>query len=373
MKWYKQDGNSDSNPKIQRAGFWGARVYECLCRISADFELDGTVPAHYVDPTYLARRMMATDVLPLEQAEAAISKALAKLADPEPKWQLIAIDEQGDVTIIGWRRAEEPQSSTERSRNHRKVKELEAQLAELRALLPADAPPEPPPEPAKDARNGDATPRNVRNGATGEERRGDQTREEDPPPSPSGAAEGLPAGLTATQLAERWNAEVADADSEKGKVRIPLSKGIAKRTKERLASRPAWEDWAPVFERARQLRREAGCTWLDFPWLIENDLKAQHVLSGRYDFKLEQARGAAPIPFRARAPVGGLPRLERPERPPLKPGDRDIVMCRGCASHFPATFDGQSWTLEPHDSMGLPCEAAPAPGWCADEGARSFA
>ena len=379
-RWYKQDGNSDAHPKVQRAGFWGARVLETLCRVSAEFELGGRVPPHYADPSYLARRMMATDLLPLEEAEAAIAKGLKKLADPDPKWALVEVEEDGSVVILGWRGEGEGLSSTERSKNHRRVKELEAQLEAMRALVEGRQ--------AESAAPSGATERNAptlhatpgdedatnRNDAT-LKRRGEEIREEEIsplPPTAGAAGEGDAGALTETQLAELWNAEVAEPG--KGQVRIPLGKNLLRHARARLKTRPRREDWAPVFERARQLREVGGCTWLDFGWLVGGEDKADRVLGGKYDFKLEQARGAAPIPMRR--PVGGIPPApEPPPLPPPKPDEERLQRCGECGELVTGTWDGERWRLAEHFAdfgETTPC-ITPGMNDSRAEGARSYA
>lgn len=304
MKWYKQDGNSDANPKIQRAGFWGARVYEGLCRISADFELEGRIPAHYADPTYIARRIMATDILPLEEAEEAVAQGLERIAVDDPRWQLVAIDPDGCLTILGWRgdgKDTDALSSTERSRNHRRVKELEALVEELRAKV------EPRGNETATPRNAtatDATSATEGTNATLEERRGEESREERHS-SNSAAAEPDPSaplvlGLEPeeppdqrkrfgpAELLGLWNklAHPAMPRAEK------LSDGRKRKAQTRLRENPDPGWWVAVVEAANasphcrgesRPAKGANKPWrCTFDFIVENDTNPLRILEGAY-------------------------------------------------------------------------------------------
>jgi hypothetical protein len=96
-----------------------------------------------------------------------------------------------------------------------------------------------------------------------------------------------PDALTPDRLAERWNREVIPED-EKGRVRIPLGKA-AKHAAARIRERPRPRDWDEILVKARQLRA-AGCTWLDFGWLVGSPDHPDNIANGKYDFRLERAR-----------------------------------------------------------------------------------
>lgn len=119
MKWIKQHTDSDFHPQLQLAGFWGARVFEVLCRISGQYDLEGRIPAQHLHPELLAKRLQATDILPLPEAAQAISDAIQRLATAPVN--LISLTEDGGVEIDGWARIQ-AEKSTERVRRHRERK-----------------------------------------------------------------------------------------------------------------------------------------------------------------------------------------------------------------------------------------------------------
>lgn len=116
VKWVKQYSDSDFHPQIQLAGFWGARVFEVLTRISGQYDLDGHIPPQHLHPEVLARRLQATDILPLQEAAKAIGAAIERLCSPEVGL-LVRLDD-GGVLIDGWERIQ-GDKSTERVRRHR--------------------------------------------------------------------------------------------------------------------------------------------------------------------------------------------------------------------------------------------------------------
>jgi hypothetical protein len=128
-RWYRQDGNSDSNPKMIKAGFWGTVVFQALCRVSADHELGGEIPAEYADPEYLARRLRldadralaplwASGLTPVDVLRDGVTRCRHSL--------LVTESDGGGLTISGWPdRNEEGSSSTVRMRKKRERDRLE--------------------------------------------------------------------------------------------------------------------------------------------------------------------------------------------------------------------------------------------------------
>lgn len=359
--WYRQDGNSDSNPKLQRAGFWAARTFECLLRVSADFNLDGKVPGHYADPTYLAKRMMVTDILPLEEAETVVAKALSRLSDPDPRWTLVEVEEDGTVMILGWRGGEEPQSSTERSRNHRRVKALEARLAEMQALLEKQGGPEPdqPPPTARAGgdsatatprnasatiSNGAATPCNVRNDATVDKMREDQIRS-DPPPTPSAGA----AGDASRKPKRRRKGEPSELGA-KVLARINELAGTAYRSSPHLEARIA--EGVPEADLLAVVESRARDPW----WLGTVQLKPSALFRPE---KFSEHLGAARAgPPRLR-PVrqGPVPLPEFPDRPEFQQGDEVTELCIHCDAPVVQRLEGEGWVYLPHECGAEPVRA----------------
>lgn len=131
MLWYKEWANSDAHPKIVAAGFWGATVFRALCRVSAEFDLEGRVPPSHGSVAYLAHRLQldATDATEVQRG---IVAAVA--------CRLLARDGD-DLLIEGWGDRQSVscgsgKTSTERSRalrDRRKVDATECNGASLHA------------------------------------------------------------------------------------------------------------------------------------------------------------------------------------------------------------------------------------------------
>jgi len=367
VKWYKQDGNSDSNPKIRRAGYWGARTYEALCRISADFELGGKIPAHYADPSYLADRTMAIQILPPDEAEAAIAAGLERLGTKDPKWALVELHEDGSLTILGWRgegQDTDALSSTERSRNFRALQDARKEIERLTALI-GDLHP----GPQRDATPGNAaatpaTPATLATNATfatTEERRGEERREDLPPPTPSAAAPGgtsppgppggnaggsgrkrrPPDATSVRALMAAWN-ERAHPSMPRAEEPPKLSGPMKAELRERPLEGPG--GWLELIER---MNRSAWCRGdapsstraSDLSFLLRN---AADVRNGKFD-----DRGHRRQPPRL---VGGL----APPPPEPIPGDPkvgavDVRRCAWCPQIKPHRWDGQGWVVAYHE------------------------
>lgn len=113
------DANLDSNPKIRKAGALGRAVFEFLLRRNALRGFKGSVPAAFIDPDYLA------DILMLSASDAVTAVTKAVTAN------LIAIDDDGDVRIVGWheswgRRAKAGKERTAKWRAGKDAKEQDA-------------------------------------------------------------------------------------------------------------------------------------------------------------------------------------------------------------------------------------------------------
>lgn len=117
MKWIKQHSDSDFHPQIQLAGFWGARVFELLCRVSGQFDLKGNIPPQHLHPELLAKRLQATDILPLPEAAKAVADGIQRLVLAG----LAEETEDGGLVLDGWERVQGG-TSTERVRKHRERK-----------------------------------------------------------------------------------------------------------------------------------------------------------------------------------------------------------------------------------------------------------
>ena len=100
MKWHKQANNQDSHPDILAAGFWGGVVFRCICRVSGEFDLGGSIPAKYSTPRFIARRLgLSRDCHvtgdPVEIVGDALSEILAL--------GLVESSEDNGVEIPGWK------------------------------------------------------------------------------------------------------------------------------------------------------------------------------------------------------------------------------------------------------------------------------
>lgn len=320
IEWYKHEANSDSNPKIRRAGFWGARLFEVLLRIDSEFAQRGRVAPHYCDPEYLADRLMVAKIMAPEAASELVAKTIDEMCAAPEMWALIRREEDGRLAILGRLRAAEeeeasrPMSNTERSqllRARRKIEKLEARLQELEASLP---------------RSDDATARNAGNVAPVAateatlplKRRGEEKREEEIMiSSNSAAAEPDPGGdeqrrrgallrpvgsrtFGPGHLVDLWN-ELAHPAMPRVR---DLTGGRRRKIETRLREHPDPGWWREVIEAANasphcrgESKPAAGanrpwrCT-LDF--LVDNDTNALKVLEGVYGDDREAAPGEPP-------------------------------------------------------------------------------
>ena len=140
MLWYKEWANSDANPKIVAAGFWGATIFRALCRTSAEFDLNGRIPPSYASDTYISHRLQlgaecdpfesgATDATVVQRGIVAAVASGLLVRDGSD----LLIDGWGDRQTIG---AGSGKTSTERSqalRSRRKADATECNGAPLHA------------------------------------------------------------------------------------------------------------------------------------------------------------------------------------------------------------------------------------------------
>jgi hypothetical protein len=120
MDWYKEWGNSDSNPKIMKAGFWGAIVFRAFCRASREMSLEGEIPYSY-DAEWLSMRLMmfkehSPSGNPCNEMQRGIVACVNSglLVEGENGWIIHGwMDRQSD------KQRKEPMTSTERSQKYR--------------------------------------------------------------------------------------------------------------------------------------------------------------------------------------------------------------------------------------------------------------
>lgn len=329
--WYMHEANSDHHPKIRKAGFWGARAYECLLRVDAEFRLGGVIPPHFADAYYLADRLQAFDILPKADAVATIAQALQDLASTQSRmWALIEIRNDGTVLLLGRMEEEEaesrrPMTDAERAKAYRDRKKAAAQAPTSRDGEGRHV----------TARDEGASSRPTRDVTLKEENRREEIR--DPPPTPSAGAEGAaddPERLTPSAFVALWNELTGSklGTSPEGKRLTGIRRCLKKR--------PHRRDWEAPLAKAKALRR-AGCTWIDIDWLVRDVNHAERLEVGSFDFKLEEARrGPAPPP--------------EPPGHSLAEGESVRGCCPACSTHTVGTWRGGRLVLADH-----PCTASP--------------
>lgn len=109
--WCKISVNFDQHPKAVLAGFMGKELFLYLCRLNSRLRRDGDIPALYMAPEYIADQWR-----PPGGAEA-VADALVACVRAE----LVALDEQGNCTLVGWNKEEWGSNKTpaERSKKYR--------------------------------------------------------------------------------------------------------------------------------------------------------------------------------------------------------------------------------------------------------------
>jgi hypothetical protein len=101
VEYLKLDPDIDSDPAIMSAGWWGARFYELLLRVSARKDLKGRIPPEYQNLTWLARiwNLDAEDIARMQIArDAALDAGLIRL-------------DGGDWILKGWEKFYSPAKS----------------------------------------------------------------------------------------------------------------------------------------------------------------------------------------------------------------------------------------------------------------------
>lgn len=370
MKWYKQDGNSDANPKIRRSGFWGARVFEALCRISADFELNGEIPAHYADPGYLADRIMAYQVLGPDEAEKAIEAALSRLAVEDPTWALLERHDDGSVTILGWRgegKDTDALTSTERSRNFRELQRARQRIEELEQAVGGQAkgpgeggngPAAGRNEPATDAtpatkateRNESATDATDATNATLDKSRRDKKRSDPPPIVPPPGEGGSSQVATKSKSVRRRKPRPPSPDVDAVRAEVAELVGI--------------EYPEHTWDQLRQRFREG---------LSRGDALAYVRWAGGRRWERDEVKLDPTVLFRAERCAVGVAKATAAPRPGHggvgpDPGDEPTLgdmrrfLCRSCNYAVPHRFGPEGWTVGGEDHAPG-CREGAAAGW----------
>lgn len=102
MDHVRIDPAIDEHPGLERAGWWAARVFELLIKVSGRKDFHGEIPLEYLDPVWLAKRwnLGASDI-PGADPSALIETGLdALLAIPKKH---AVVERRGDaLVILGW-------------------------------------------------------------------------------------------------------------------------------------------------------------------------------------------------------------------------------------------------------------------------------
>lgn len=116
MEYLKLAPDIDTDPELEDAGWWAARVYELLLKVSALKDRHGRIGPEYQRSSWLARRWNLTpDVLNGTPPERVIEGGIASLK------RVGKLSMDGDVlVIVGWDRFYKPaKTNAERQSEHR--------------------------------------------------------------------------------------------------------------------------------------------------------------------------------------------------------------------------------------------------------------
>lgn len=116
MEYLRLDPDIDTDPELEEAGWWAARVYELLLKVSGKYDLRGRLPPQYRSAPWLARRWNLTAAaIPNVNAEVIILGAISALKKVGK-----VREEDGALVIAGWEKFYNPRkSSTARVRAFR--------------------------------------------------------------------------------------------------------------------------------------------------------------------------------------------------------------------------------------------------------------
>lgn len=116
VRWVRMDAAYDHHPDVRRAGFEGSVVFETLVRASSLYGLNGTIPAKYADPDYIAdvRRWNAT------AAQAGIDACI--------RVGMLAMGDDGSVSIPGWDKYNNPSTLRSQAKRERDAMQRDATL-----------------------------------------------------------------------------------------------------------------------------------------------------------------------------------------------------------------------------------------------------
>ncbi len=105
MEFLKLDPDIDSDPTIMRAGWWGARFYELLLKVSGKKDLKGRIPPEYQDLKWLAR------IWNLAEEDCAVRDPAGTMCiarDAALGAGLMSVESDGSWLIRGWEKFYKP-------------------------------------------------------------------------------------------------------------------------------------------------------------------------------------------------------------------------------------------------------------------------
>ncbi len=104
------DPDIDTDPAIMRAGWWGARFYELLLKVSAKKDLKGRVPVEFQDFGWLARmwNLQPDDLEAMGLTELGVAATMARAQDAATRAGLILVDGEGAWVLKGWEKYYRP-------------------------------------------------------------------------------------------------------------------------------------------------------------------------------------------------------------------------------------------------------------------------
>lgn len=88
--WAKIDAGFHRNPKVRKAGRDGRDVYLWLLLANRAHDFNGTIPAHYADPKYIAREIELRPNLVAKAIERCVAAGL------------VGVSAVGGVVLLGW-------------------------------------------------------------------------------------------------------------------------------------------------------------------------------------------------------------------------------------------------------------------------------
>lgn len=281
MEHIRLDPCIDSDPDIEAAGFWGARVFELLLKVSAWKDLHGRVPPQYLRPDWLAKRWnLAQKDIPGLEVEGIILDGTERLI----RAGLLTMESDATLVIRGWDKFyKRPQTNAERQEAWRERQRSKGvtDVTQVTATVTNNATPLHTTPLHTTKTTATASPAAARG----------HLQIPDAPIAPDAKPEPDP-----EPLRELWNATAHPSLPRC----LRMTEKRKPKAKARLAERPLPE-WVPVIERinasafCRGERGDRG--WkADFDWLLKPDT-ATKVLEGKYDDppeKSDLARDLAP-------------------------------------------------------------------------------